>query len=51
MSNPIISEYIYAIKAAGDIFEQSKNLRLVLGEDEEIAMTSGNIVEVMEDET
>lgn len=33
MSYPLISEYIEAIKAAEDNFDQLKHLRPVLGED------------------
>ena len=33
MNYPLISEYIEAIKAAEDNFEQLKNLRPVLGDD------------------
>ena len=33
MNYPLISEYIKAIKAAEDNFEQLKNLRPVLGDD------------------
>ena len=52
MNYPLISEYVVAIKAAEDNFEQLKNLRPVLGEDGEPVMTSGNFAVVfkMKDE-
>ena len=52
MNYPLISEYIEAIKAAEDNFEQLKNLRPVLDEDGEPIMTSGNFAVVfkMKDE-
>ena len=52
MNYPLISEYIEAIKAAEDNFEQLKHLRPVLGEDGEPVMTSGNFAVVfkMKDE-
>ncbi len=46
MNYPLISEYVEAIKAAEDNFEQLKNLRPVLGEDGEPVMTSGNFAVV-----
>ena len=52
MNYPLISEYVEAIKAAEDNFEQLKHLRPVLGEDGEPVMTSGNFAVVfkMKDE-
>ena len=52
MNYPLISEYIEAIKAAEDYFDQLRNLRPVLGEDGEPVMTSGNFAVVfkMKDE-
>ncbi len=52
MNYPLISEYVEAIKAAEDNFEQLKDLRPVLGEDGEPVMTSGNFAVVfkMKDE-
>ena len=52
MNYPLISEYIEAIKAAEDYFDQLRNLRSVLGEDGEPVMTSGNFAVVfkMKDE-
>ncbi len=52
MNYPLISEYVVAIKAAEDNFEQLKNLCPVLGEDGEPVMTSGNFAVVfkMKDE-
>ena len=52
MNYPLISEYIEAIKAAEDNFEQLKNLRPVLGEDGAPVMTSGGFAVVfkMKDE-
>ena len=52
MNYPLISEYIEAIKASGDNFEQLNNLRPVLSEDGEPVMTSGNFAVVfkMKDE-
>ena len=52
MNYPLISEYIEAIKAAEDNFEQLKNLRPVLDEYGEPIMTSGNFAVVfkMKDE-
>ena len=52
MNYPLISEYIEAIKAAEDNFDQLKHLRPVLGEDGEPVMTSGNFAVVfkMKDE-
>ena len=52
MNYPLISEYVEAIKAAEDNFEQLKHLRPVWGEDGEPVMTSGNFAVVfkMKDE-
>jgi len=52
MNYPLISEYVEAIKAAEDNFEQLRHLRPVLGEDGEPVMTSGNFAVVfkMKDE-
>jgi serine/threonine protein kinase len=52
MNYPLISEYIEAIKAAEENFEELKNLRPVLDEDGEPVMTSGNFAVVfkMKDE-
>ncbi len=52
MNYPLISEYVEAIKAAEDNFDQLKHLSPVLGEDGEPVMTSGNFAVVfkMEDE-
>ena len=52
MNYPLISEYVEAIKAAEDNFDQSEHLRPVLGEDGEPVMTSGNFAVVfkMKDE-
>ena len=52
MNYPLISEYVEAIKAAEDNFDQLKHLRPVLGEDGEPVMTSGNFAVVfkMKDE-
>ena len=51
MNYPLISEYIDAIKAAEDNFEELTNLRPVLGDDGQPVMTSGNFAVVfkMED--
>ncbi len=46
MNYPLISEYIEAIKAAEDNFEELTNLRPVLGEDGQPVMTSGNFAVV-----
>ena len=46
MNYPLISEYVEAIKAAEDNFEQLKHLSPVLGEDGELVMTSGNFAVV-----
>ena len=46
MNYPLISEYIEAIKAAEDNFEELTNLRPVLGDDEQPVMTSGNFAVV-----
>ncbi len=52
MNYPLISEYIEAIKAAEENFEQLKHLRPVLDEGGEPVMTSGNFAVVfkMKDE-
>ena len=52
MNYPLISEYIEAIKAAEDNFEELKHLRPVLDEDGQPVMTSGNFAVVfkMKDE-
>ena len=52
MSYPLISEYIEAIKAAEDNFDQLKHLRPLIGDDGEPVMTSGNFAVVfkMKDE-
>ena len=52
MNYPLISEYVEAIKAAEDNFDQLKYLLPVLGEDGEPVMTSGNFAVVfkMKDE-
>ena len=52
MNYPLISEYIEAIKAAKENFDELKNLRPVLDEDGEPVMTSGNFAVVfkMKDE-
>ena len=46
MNYPLILEYVVAIKAAEDNFDQLKHLRPVLGEDGEPVMTSGNFAVV-----
>lgn len=46
MNYPIISEYIEAIKSSEDNFEELKNLRPVLDENDEPVMTSGNFAVV-----
>ena len=46
MNYPLISEYVEAIKAAEDNFEQLKHLRPVLDEDGEPIMTGGGFAEV-----
>ena len=46
MNYPLISEYVEAIKAAEDNFDQLKHLRPVLGDDDEPVMTSGNFAVV-----
>ena len=54
MNHPLISEYIEAIKAAEDNFEQLKNLRPILGENGEPVMTSGNfavVFKMMDEQT
>ena len=43
---PTISEYLEAIKAAEDNFDQLKNLRPVLDEEGNPVMTSGNFAVV-----
>ena len=52
MNYPLISEYIEAIKSAEDNFKELTNLQIVLGEDEQPVMTSGNFAVVfkMKDE-
>ena len=52
MNYPLISEYIEAIKAAEDNFDQLKHLRPVLDDDGLPVMTSGNFAVVfkMKDE-
>lgn len=52
MNYPLISEYIEAIKAAEDNFEQLKNLRPVLDDNGQPVMSSGNFAVVfkMKDE-
>ncbi len=52
MNYPLLSDYIEAIKAAEDNFEQLKNLRPVLGADGEPIFSSGNFAVVfkMKDE-
>jgi len=52
MNYPLISEYIEAIKSAGENFDQLKNLCPVLEEDGQPVMTSGNFAVVfkMKDE-
>ena len=52
MNYPLISEYIEAIKAAEDNFEQLKHLRPVLDDDGQPVMSSGNFAVVfkMKDE-
>jgi serine/threonine protein kinase len=52
MNYPLISEYVEAIKAAEDNFEQLKYLRPVLDDDGQPVMTSGNFAVVfkMKDE-
>ena len=52
MNYPLISEYVEAIKAAEDNFDQLKHLRPVLDDDGEPVMTSGNFAVVfkMKDE-
>lgn len=46
MNYPLISEYIEAIKAAEDNFDQLKHLRPVLDDDGLPVMTSGNFAVV-----
>ena len=46
MNYPLISEYIEAIKAAEDNFDQLKHLRPVIGDDGEPVMTSDNFAVV-----
>lgn len=52
MNYPLISEYIEAIKAAEDNFQELAHLRAVLGNDEQPIMASGNfsVVFKMKDE-
>ena len=52
MNYPLISEYVEAIKAAEDNFDQLKHLRPIIGDDGEPVMTSGNFAVVfkMKDE-
>lgn len=52
MNYPLISEYIEAIKASEENFDQLNYLRPVLDEDGEPVMTSGNFAVVfkMKDE-
>ena len=52
MNYPLLSDYIEAIKASEDNFEQLKNLRPVLGADGEPVFSSGNFAVVfkMKDE-
>ena len=52
MNYPLLSEYIEAIRASEDNFEELKHLRPVLDEDGEPVMTSGNFAVVfkMKDE-
>ena len=52
MNYPLISEYIEAIKAAEDNFEELKSLRLVLDSTGEPVMAGGNFAVVfkMKDE-
>ena len=51
MNYPLISEYIEAIRSAGDNFKELTNLRPALGDDGQPMMTSGNFAVVfkMED--
>lgn len=46
MNYPLISEYIEAIKSAEDNFKELTNLRLVIGDDGQPVMTSGNFAVV-----
>ena len=46
MNYPLISEYIEAIKAAEDNFDQLKHLRPVLDDDGLPVMTNGNFAMV-----
>ena len=52
MNYPLISEYIEAIKASEDNFEELKHLRPVLDDDGQPVMTGGNFAVVfkMKDE-
>ena len=52
MNYPLLSDYIEAIKAAEDNFDQLKHLRPVWGEDGEPVMSSGGFAVVfkMKDE-
>ena len=46
MAYPLLSEYVEAIKAAEDNFEQLKHLRPLLDDDDQPVMTSGNFAVV-----
>ena len=46
MNYPLISEYLESIMSAEDNFEELTNLRLVLGDDGQPVMTSGNFAVV-----
>ena len=46
MNYPLISEYVEAIKAAEDNFDQLKHLHSVLGDDGQPIMSSGNFAVV-----
>lgn len=46
MNYPLISEYIEAIKAAEDNFDELTNFRAILGDDGQPVMTSGNFAVV-----
>lgn len=46
MNYPLISEYVEAIKAAKDNFDQLKHLRPVLDDDGQPVMSSGNFAVV-----
>ena len=47
MNYPLISEYLEAIKSAGDNFEELSYLRPVFVDDGELVMTSGNFAVVI----